>query len=186
CAPRPGRPRRAWVHNCVALGAAAGVTDPLAEDHADTLELLDLLIRDLPSPGDGPQTGVTAARFNEAAAARHERALDLVRLRYPLEHPLPLSAAARAAVDAHRAGLSPTPADLPLRTLLAALAPRPAAPPAALSRHPGALRAAEEHFARIKRHQQTLLETLPTAHAYLTRLHAAPLSGSRDCAPSLR
>ncbi|MBW5485265.1 tryptophan 7-halogenase [Streptomyces bambusae] len=191
---RPGRPRRAWVNNCVALGAAAGFTDPFAEDHADTLELLDRLVRDFPSPG-GPQSSgrpqspggpqapggpqSPAARFNQAAAALHERALDLVRLRHPYRHALPLSDTARAAVEAHRAGLSPTPDELPLRTLLSALAPRTATPPPppALARHPRALLAAESHFARIKRHQQTLLETLPDAHTYLTRLHDADAAG---------
>ncbi|MET9607007.1 tryptophan 7-halogenase [Streptomyces sp. NPDC006512] len=166
---RPGRPRRSWVHNCVALGAAAGLTDPLAEDHAATLDLLDRLIRDFPSP-DRPDA--PAARFNRAAAAHHERALDLLRLRHPARHPLPLSDTARAALEAHRAGLSPTPDEQPLRTLLTAFSPRTGGPSPALARHPAALRAAEEHFTRIKRHQHTLLETLPTAHDYLARLHS--------------
>ncbi|MFF4324414.1 tryptophan 7-halogenase [Streptomyces sp. NPDC001568] len=166
---RPGRPRRSWVNNCVALGTAAGFTDPLAEDHAVTLDLLDRLIRDFPA-ADTPEA--PAARFNRAAAAHHERALDLVRLRHPARRTPVLSDTARAALETHRAGLAPTPDELPLRALLTAFSPGTAAPPAALARHPGALRAAEEHFSRIERHQRTLLETLPTAHDYLARLHA--------------
>ncbi|MCB5182327.1 tryptophan 7-halogenase [Streptomyces antimicrobicus] len=182
---RPGRPRRAWVHHCVALGRAAGSTDPLTDDHATTLDLLDQLIRDFPSPGGHPHPPAAAARFDRAVAAHHARALDLalIRLHHP-ERPdlLPLSDAARAALEAHRAGLPVTPDDLPVRTLLTALAsltPRPATatpPTTAVAHHHRALRAAEEHFRRVKRHQHTLLETLPTAHTYLTRLHATPLT----------
>ncbi|MFD0277757.1 tryptophan 7-halogenase [Kitasatospora sp. NPDC127111] len=173
-ASTPGRLRRSWVGNCLALGAAAGSADPLAEDHAATLDLLDRLIRDLPSR-TAPQA--PAARFNSAAAAHHDRALDLARLRHATSPagqaaPAALPAHLRSVLRAHAAGLAPTPEELPLRTLLTVLSPHTAAPPAALAHHPHAVRAAEDAFARIKRHQRTLLETLPAAHSYLAHLTA--------------
>ena len=97
-----------------------------------------------------------------------------MRLRHPHRRTSVLSDTARAALETHRAGLAPAPDEQPLRALPTAFSPRTAAPPAALARHPGALRAAEEYFSRIERHQHTLLDTLPTAHDYLARLHAPP------------
>ncbi|WP_331730566.1 tryptophan 7-halogenase (plasmid) [Streptomyces sp. NBC_00048] len=176
---RAGRTRRAWVKNCVALGAAAWSTDPLADDQRATLDLLDRLIRDLPSLGTREVPG---PRFNRAAAAHYRDALDLAQLRYAAsqgtdgpfwtqQRTLPLSDALHETVEAHRAGLSVTPAEAPLRALLTALTPHTASPPPALSHHPHAVRTAEDHFTRIKRQQRILLETLPPAHTYLDRLH---------------
>ncbi|MFJ3928193.1 tryptophan 7-halogenase [Streptomyces sp. NPDC090022] len=194
---RPGHIRRPWAGNCIALGEAASVVDPLAEDHAATLALLDRLVRNFPSAA---ARETPAARFNEAAAHHHDHAVALTQLRTPTtwqppRTPTPLTPTpltptpltltpltptplTLATLDAHRHGLAPTPDELPLRTLLLALTPHTAAPPPALAHHPHALRTAADHFARIERHQRTLLETLPPAHAYLTRLHA-PAAATR-------
>lgn len=110
-AAAPGRLRRSWVGNCLALGAAAGTADPLAEDHAATLDLLDRLLRDLPSrtSPDAP-----AARFNTAAAAHHEHALDLARIRHftspaGRDDHSRLPARLRSVLRAHSTGLTPPP-----------------------------------------------------------------------------
>ncbi|MQS12978.1 tryptophan 7-halogenase [Streptomyces kaniharaensis] len=169
-----GRLRRSWVRNCLALGTAAASADPLDEDHAATLTLLDRLIRDLPSLA-GRET--PAARFNATAAALHEQALDLARLRRitsPYAAPAPHPDQLRPVLDAHATGLAPTPDDLPLRTLLTTLSPHTANPPPSLAHHPHAVRAAEDAFTRIKRHQRTLLETLPDAHIYLSTTQSLP------------
>ncbi|WP_329448391.1 tryptophan 7-halogenase (plasmid) [Streptomyces sp. NBC_01426] len=177
---RVGHTRRTWVKNCVALGGAAWFADPLADDQRVTLDLLDRLIRDFPSLDTRE---AAASRFNRAAADHYRAALDLARLRFAgsprtdasfwtTQRSLPLPAELHAVVEAHRAGLSVTPDEAPLRTLLTALTPHTAAPPPALIHHPHALRTAEDHFTRIKRHQRVLGETLPDAHTYLARLHA--------------
>ncbi|MFD7901673.1 tryptophan 7-halogenase [Kitasatospora sp. NPDC059747] len=169
-----GRLRRSWVGNCLALGTAAASADPLDEDHADTLALLDRLVRDLPSR-DGRTT--PAARFDATAAALHEQALDLARLRRltsPYTPPVPAPDHLRQVLDAHAAGLAPTPDELPLRALLTALTPHTAAPPPSLAHHPHAIRTADDAFTRIKRHQRTLLETLPDTHTYLTAAGSLP------------
>ncbi|MEU9305155.1 tryptophan 7-halogenase [Streptomyces sp. NPDC048269] len=187
---RAGRTRRAWVKNCVALGAAAWFTDPLADDHGATLDLLDRLIRDLPSLGT---RDVPAPRFNRAAAAHYRDALGLAQLRYAAsprtdgpfwtqQRTMPLSDTLHATVEAHRAGLSVTPEEAPLRALLTALTPHTACPPPALSHHPHALLRAEDHFTRIKRQQRILLETLPPAHTYLDRLHGRIPQGDESFA----
>ncbi|MEU6231447.1 tryptophan 7-halogenase [Kitasatospora sp. NPDC047058] len=182
----PGRLRRSWAGNCLALGAAAGSADPLAEDHATTLDLLDRLLRDLPSR-TAPEA--PAARFDAAAAAHHDRALDLARLRHATSpagqtDPAALPARLRSVLRAHAAGLAPAPGELPLRTLLTVLTPHTAAPPAALAHHPHAVRAAEDAFTRIRRHQRTLLETLPPAHSYLAHLTAPAAAPGRAHAPA--
>ncbi|MFD7257571.1 tryptophan 7-halogenase [Streptomyces sp. NPDC059874] len=176
---RVGHTGRTWVKNCVALGGAAWSTDPLADDQRATLDLLDRLIRDFPSPDDRE---APAARFNRAAADHYRRALDLAQLRYAAsprtdapfwtaQRALPLTDDLHATVEAHAAGLSVTPDEAPLRTLLTALTPHTGTPSPALTHHPHALRTAEDHFTRITRQQRILGETLPDAHTYLDRLH---------------
>lgn len=177
-------PRRAWVKNCVALGAAATrPEDPLADEQlADVLRQLDRLIRDFPSLRDRE---APADRFNRAAASDAEAATDLAQVLYRAapradtpfwraQRELPLSDTLAECLRAHRAGLSPEPAETPLRAVLAALDPQGARPPAALFHRPDARRAAESHFVRIRRQQRILLETLPTAREYLHRLHSRP------------
>jgi tryptophan halogenase len=182
-AHRTGAARRAWVKNCVALGAAARSADPLADEGlADVLRQLDRLVRDFPSRRDRE---APAARFNRAAAADFAAVCDHAQLLYRAapradtpfwraQRDLPLSDALSTCLEGHRAGLCPEPGEAPLRALLTALDAQGARPPAALLHRPAARRTAEGHFARIKRQQRILLETLPTAHDYLHRLHTRP------------
>ncbi|MFF8945246.1 tryptophan 7-halogenase [Streptomyces sp. NPDC014864] len=182
-AHRTGAARRPWVRNCVALGAAARSADPLAdEEFTDVLRQLARLIRDFPSRRD---RGAPAARFNRDAAADTAAACDRAQLLYRAapradtpfwraQRTLPLSDALADCLEGHRAGLAPVPGEVPLRALLTALDPLGGRPPAALPHRPDARRTADAHFARIKRQQAILLETLPTAHAYLHRLHTRP------------
>ncbi|MDJ0382264.1 tryptophan 7-halogenase [Streptomyces sp. G-G2] len=179
---RFGRSRRAWVKNCVALGTAAWQVEPLAGDALDeVLGAVGLLIRDAPSldAREAP-----AARFNRAARDRYERAADAVQLHYAAapradsgfwraQRALPLSGALRECVEAHRGGLSPEPGQEARYGLLSALVPVPGglAQGTSIGYRPDARRSAEEQLARVKRRQRILLETLPTAHAYLERLH---------------
>ncbi|MFI9819313.1 FAD-dependent oxidoreductase [Streptomyces sp. NPDC052013] len=178
-----GTARRAWAHNCVALGAAAGCTDPLADAGlTDVLRQLDCLVRDFPAR-DHMRT--SAARFNRAARQDRTAADDLALLQYRTaprvdtafwrsHRELPLSDTLSACLEGHRAGLAPEPPELPLRTLLAALDPQGGPPPAALLHRTTARRTADAHFARIRRQQRILLETLPSAATYLHRLHTRP------------
>ncbi|AOR31265.1 hypothetical protein BFF78_09645 [Streptomyces fodineus] len=187
---RPGgAARRAWVHNCVALGSAARSADPLADDGlVGVLRQLARLVRDFP---DRRHLSAPADRFNRAAAADAAAADDLARLLYRAapradtpfwrtHGELPLSDALSACLEGHRAGLTPEPGELPLRMVLAALDPRGGPPPAALAHRTAARRAADAHFTRIRRQQRILLETLPSAHTYLHRLHTR-----RSPAPAL-
>ncbi|WP_370422165.1 FAD-dependent oxidoreductase [Streptomyces sp. QH1-20] len=181
---RTGRSRRAWVKNCVGLGPAASFVEPLADEGlADVLHLVDRLVRDFPSRED---IQAPAARFNRAAQAIYTRARDFAQLLYfaapradapfwRAQRELPLSDTLEEYLVGHRAGLSPDTGEAPYDALLAALAPRRAAPPAALAHRPAARRTADAEFSRIRRQQRILLETLPEAHEYLHRLHTRPV-----------
>ncbi|MFI5772290.1 tryptophan 7-halogenase [Streptomyces sp. NPDC051658] len=182
---RIGRSRRAWVKNCVAVGGAAFVLEPLADDGlGEVLHQMDRLVRDFPSHGDRE---APAARYNRAVRARYDEAGDVTRLRYALAprrdtpfwtavSDLPLPDALRECLTAYRAGLSPDPAahEVAYYCLLASLTTDRSAPRSALTHRPAARRAAEARFLQIKRQQQILLETLPTAQEYLYRLHTRP------------
>ncbi|MFJ4283499.1 tryptophan 7-halogenase [Streptomyces massasporeus] len=180
---RTGATRRAWVKNCVALGAAGCSADPLADEGlGDVLRQLHRLVRDFPSLHD---RDAPAARFNRAAAADFAAARDQAQLLYRAapradtpfwraQRDLPLSDALSNCLEGHRAGLCPEPGEAPLRLLLTALDARGARQPVALLHRPAARRTADGHFARIRRQQRILLETLPTAHDYLHRLHSRP------------
>ncbi|GCB53355.1 tryptophan 7-halogenase [Streptomyces sp. NL15-2K] len=177
---RFGRSHRSWVGNCVAAGASACSVEPLGGDGlTEALDTIDRLVRDFPSRDarDAP-----AARFNRAVEARQTRALDVAQLHYaaaPRTDPgfwraqreLPLSAALQECVQAFSAGLSAGPGEDVHYGLLAALHTGCPAPRVSIGHRPGARRAAGEHFTRVKRQQRILLETLPSAHAYLRRLH---------------
>ncbi|MGW7345880.1 tryptophan 7-halogenase [Streptomyces sp. NPDC054854] len=177
---RFGHSRRAWVKNCVALGAAARQVEPLAGDAlTEVMEAVDLLIREFPSP-DAPEA--PAARFNRAARERYERAADAVQLHYAAagrtdagfwraQRALPPSAVLARHLDAHRRGSAPGPGAEAHHALLSALIAAAPDADAAPGPGPAALRAAEERLTRVQRRQNILLETLPTAHAYLERLH---------------
>ncbi|MEU8894013.1 tryptophan 7-halogenase [Streptomyces sp. NPDC048442] len=184
---RAGRSRRAWVKNCVALGACAYFLEPLADEGlGEILQMVDRLVRDFPSPGDRE---APAARFNRAVEVRYRRARDLARLRYAAspredtpfwkaQRDLPLSAALRDCLTGYRLGLAPdrTTHELPYYALLSSLTPSAAAVPRpALAHRAAARRSADARFLQIKRQQQILLETLPTAGEYLHRLHSRPV-----------
>ncbi|WP_189893856.1 tryptophan 7-halogenase [Streptomyces xantholiticus] len=180
---RTGRSRRAWVKNCVAVGTSACSLEPLAGDTlGGVLGALDRLVRDFPSRDDreGP-----AARFNRATETAHARARDFAQLLYRTapradtpfwraQRELPLSAELEECLAAHRAGLAPDAPELTYAGVLAALAPGRSAPRAVLAHRQDARDVADAHFLRIKRQQQILLETLPTAQHYLQRLHTRP------------
>ncbi|GKQ38430.1 tryptophan 7-halogenase [Streptomyces sp. A012304] len=188
---RPGRLRRAWVKNCLAVGTAACAVEPLAGDALDAvLDTVDRFLRDLParSAREAP-----AARFNRAVAARDARELDLARLHFAAapradtpfwraQCELPLSPALDECLAAFRAGLSAAPGEDAQRALLAALLTGRPAPRAALAHRPAAAGATAELFARVGRQQRILLETLPAARDGLRRLHrraALPVARAR-------
>jgi tryptophan halogenase len=189
---RPGRSRRAWVKNCVAVGSAARTLEPLAGDAlGGVLDALDRLVRDFPSRQDreGP-----AARFNRAAETGYARARDLVQLLYRAapradtpfwraQEALPLSAELADCLAAHRSGLTPDAHEMAYVGVLAALAPGRSAPRAALAHRRDAREVADAHFLRIKRQQQILLETLPSAERYLRRLHTRPTPQAAGAGP---
>ncbi|UYQ64849.1 tryptophan 7-halogenase [Streptomyces peucetius] len=181
---RTGHSRRSWVKNCVAVGPAACSLEPPAAGplSGGVLDSLDRLVRDFPSRQDreGP-----AARFNRAVGAGSARARDAAQLLYRAapradtpfwksQKELPLSAELADCLAAYRAGLTPDGQELDHVGVLAALAPGRAAPRAALAHRQDVRDVADAHFLRIKRQQQILLETLPTAEQYLRRLHGRP------------
>ncbi|OKK04815.1 hypothetical protein AMK26_16175 [Streptomyces sp. CB03234] len=180
---RTGRLRRAWVGNCVALGSAAACTEPLATDALDdVLDTLARLLRDLPAAAGARE--VAAARFNRAFADRCRRRLDLVRLHYAATPRADTSfwrarqAGARSGtaaetLAAYDAGLAPEPGEEEAFRLLSAFRAGPPGHRTGIEAAPAARHAADEHFARVKRQQRILLETLPEAHAYLRLLHRA-------------
>ncbi|MGW3210507.1 tryptophan 7-halogenase [Streptomyces sp. NPDC001135] len=183
-----GTARRAWVHNCVALGSAARSADPLTDDGlTGVLRQLDRLVRDFPAR---QHLRTPADRFNRAAAADAAAADDLAQLLYRAapradtpfwraHRELPPSDTLSACLEGHHAGLTPEPDETQLRALLAALDPQGGPPPAALWHRTAARRAADAHFTRIRRQQRILLETLPSARAYLHRLHTRPAPDTR-------
>ncbi|MFF3285516.1 tryptophan 7-halogenase [Streptomyces sp. NPDC003023] len=189
---RAGRSRRTWVKNCVAVGSAAGMVEPLAGDTMNgVMTALDRLVRDFPPLGDreGP-----AARFNRAAETAWARARDFAQLLYRIapradtpfwksQRELPLSAELEDCLAAHRSGLTPENHELAYAGVLAALEPNGSTGRAALAHRRDARAVADAHFLRIKRQQQILLETLPSAQRYLERLHTRPTPRPAVVAP---
>ena len=77
---RNGRRRRAWSGNCVAIGAAAGLLEPIDPMPLHLLHRqVERLVSLLPSTPNG---AVEAAEFNRLTAAELERARDAAILRY--------------------------------------------------------------------------------------------------------
>ncbi|MFI6641232.1 tryptophan 7-halogenase [Streptomyces sp. NPDC050504] len=177
---RTGRARRSWLKNCVALGTASSHLDPLRPTRiAAVLHALDELIRTFPSldAREAP-----ARRFNARVESRYARELDLLQLHYAAtprtdtpfwkaQHSLPVTAEVADVFTAYRTGQPFTPEEAAHYCTLASLIPTASPSPPSLAHRPDAVRTAEEQFTRIKRQQRILLETLPTAHTYLTRLH---------------
>ncbi|MEV5605220.1 tryptophan 7-halogenase [Streptomyces sp. NPDC052299] len=184
---RTGHLRRSWVGNCVAVGRAAHVLEPLADGGlGEVLRQVGLLIRDFPALRDRE---APAARYHRAVRRDHEEARDLAALRYAvapgLDTPFwadrrtrPLPDAPRESLAAYRAGLSPgpDPQEVAHHVLLASLLTDPPSPRPALAHRPAARQEADALFLRVARQQRILLETLPTAQEYVRRLHIRPSS----------
>ncbi|GAA3375568.1 tryptophan 7-halogenase [Streptomyces sannanensis] len=178
---RTGRSHRSWVKNCVAVGASSYLLEPLEPSGmSGVIHTLTQLVRYFPAPHsrDAP-----AARFNRAIKTRYDEARDFIQLHYAAgprrdtpfwqaHRTLAVPAAVHDRTAAHRGGFPFPASDIPHHTVLAALAPAPPAAPAALAHKPDSIRAAAAQFERIKRQQRILLETLPSAHTYLDRLHS--------------
>ena len=79
---RFGRRSKAWHRNCIALGAAAGVIDPVATSNLELLRAaIERLLRLL--PGDRVATA-EVAEYNRLTSMQLERALDFAVLHYKL------------------------------------------------------------------------------------------------------
>ncbi|MET9769890.1 FAD-dependent oxidoreductase [Streptomyces sp. NPDC006415] len=188
-APRTGHSRRAWVKNCVALGPAADARDSLAGGPlSGVLKALDRLVRDFPAlqDRDGP-----AARFNRAVTTGSARAREFAQLLHhtspradtpywTARRTAPLSPELADCLAAHSAALTPERHELRYAGVLAALAPGGRTFRASLAHRQDAREVADAHFVRIKRQQHILLETLPTAGQYLSRLHVRPTAQHTD------
>ena len=73
-----------WAGNCVAVGASAGLLEPLESSGIGLVEsALRLLVRLLPADGDMEPA---ARQFNEQMQARFEGAVDFLKLHYALSH----------------------------------------------------------------------------------------------------
>jgi hypothetical protein len=77
----PGYRQQAFVHNCVAVGLAAGFVEPL---EASSLVLVELAARMLADqfPSDSDDLALLARRFNEAFRYRWQRVIDFLKLHY--------------------------------------------------------------------------------------------------------
>ncbi|MFF2146432.1 tryptophan halogenase family protein [Kitasatospora sp. NPDC058190] len=196
----PGRTRRSWRRNCVALGAAAGVLDPAGPDCPHlAVRALQLLVAHFPA---GPLPPVLPERYNRAVDRAFDEARDFLQLRYgcsPRDDTpfwratgrLALSEAVRTRIAVYRAGLPCGSAlveearyygyraeeplspwtDADHYCVLAGLAPTPVGPSPVLAHRPESVRGAGTLFEQVRRQQRNLLETLPSAYDYLRRLH---------------
>ncbi|MFI6844969.1 tryptophan 7-halogenase [Kitasatospora sp. NBC_00085] len=197
---RPGRVRRAWVRNCVAVGPAAGVLEPgpVGGLHL-VVRTLQLLVGHFPA---GPLRPVLTERFNRAVACSFDEARDFVQVRYACSprtdtpfwraaRGLSLSGGVGTRIELYRAGLttgsvlgeearyygrsreepiSPW-SDSDYYCVLSGLGLETDGPPPALAHRPESVRGAGPVFDRVRRQQRNLLDTLPDAYACLRRLH---------------
>jgi len=77
-----GRREVAWHRNCVALGEAAVVIDPVAASNLHLLRVgIDRLLKLLPA---GSEPAVEAAEYNRQTAAQYDNARDFALLHYKL------------------------------------------------------------------------------------------------------
>ena len=105
---RFGRRREPWHRNCVALGTAAGLIDPVVMSNLQLLRLgLDRLLGLL--PGD-PAAGAEAAEYNRRVTAQLDHARDFALAHYKLN-----GRAGEAFWDACRAMPVPDSLDYKLR-----------------------------------------------------------------------
>ncbi|MFE7129396.1 tryptophan halogenase family protein [Streptomyces sp. NPDC057638] len=197
---RVGRGERAWVRNVVGVGASACLLEPLEPTglHFITTALRQLT-RHFPDRSYAP---ALIDRFNAEFRSMFDEARDFLQAHFhhaPREDTPFWRAAKRLSlphgvqdkVDAYRAGLpfdgpytdesAYYAPDAPVRSpwtngsyycILAGLGVLPDVPLPALAHRPASVIGAESLFASVKRQQRTLLDTLPSTHAYLRLLHA--------------
>lgn len=77
----PGYRQQAFVHNCVAIGLAAGFVEPLEASSLVMVELAAGMLADQ-FPADRDDMALLARRFNEAFAYRWQRVIDFLKLHY--------------------------------------------------------------------------------------------------------
>ncbi|MFF2745462.1 tryptophan halogenase family protein [Kitasatospora sp. NPDC058048] len=203
---RAGRTRRAWVRNCVGIGASAGLLDPLEPTALHfVVSALQQLVRHFPA---GAFTPALLDGFNRAVATEFDEARDFVQAHYACaprtdtpfwraHREIDVPASLRAKTVAYRAGLplgappaeerpycgggAPEPGRLWSNAgycaVLAGLGVEPDAPLPALAHRPESVRGAEPLFDRIERQQRNLVDTLPDAHDYLRHLHGWSVAG---------
>ncbi len=79
---RAGRRRNFWLQNCIGLGPAAGVLEPLQAGEVDLLQkALELLVEMFPDETLNP---VLRASYNRRMTAHHDKMRDVVLLHYLL------------------------------------------------------------------------------------------------------
>jgi tryptophan halogenase len=77
---KPGRRKKAWHHNCIAVGLAAGFLEPLESTSIALVETaIDKIIQSFPNPAYS-QTEVE--KFNQVTATEYERVRDFIILHY--------------------------------------------------------------------------------------------------------
>ncbi|WP_405403355.1 tryptophan halogenase family protein [Streptomyces sp. NBC_01104] len=199
---RVGRTERAWVRNVVGIGRSAGYLEPLESTgiHFVTAAL-HLLVKHFPDRTFNPAlvdvfNREVAVMFDDARDLTQTHYHCTPRDDTPFWRAtgeLPLTSGVRERIAAYRAGL---PVGSPhtdestyygdfeaeIRNLgsngsyyclLTGLGLLPDAPLPALAHRPESVAGAEPLFQAIKRQQQNLLETLPSAYDCLRRLHGA-------------
>ncbi len=78
----PGRRRKAWVKNCIAVGLSSGFIEPL---ESTSIALVETAIEKICGSFPGPfYTEKSVARFNEVTALEYERIRDFIILHYQL------------------------------------------------------------------------------------------------------
>lgn len=207
---RTGRNRRAWVHNCVAIGLSSCFLEPLESTgiYFITASIYQLA-KHFPTREFDPRL---ISRFNREIEFMFDDSRDFVQAHYVAsrrddsafwlanQHDLQLSDNIKDKLDTYRCGL---PVNPPLSTeedyygsfdnefhnfwtngsyycILAGLGLLPERPLARIGHRASAVDAAEREFARIKERQRDLVTTLPSMFEYLERLHQDTKAAERS------